>query len=166
MLRMEFRLLLLAGLLTGWSASSAIGQDGYPALYGQPKKIIINPNQGGAPQPIQPKAAPVRGIPAQPGYVYLAAPMYPVPQPNIPAQVGSVYITNQAFAPHEMLWPHTYRAMYPPFYYVVKGRWRARNGRMVQEEHWELQGTEVKIDYCGDVPILSRFRNPSLLFQR
>src|SRR5262245_24404815 len=50
------------------------------------------------------------------GYPYLNAPLYPSPQPNVPVQIGSSVYTNQAFAPHEMLYPHTYRAMYPPFF--------------------------------------------------
>jgi hypothetical protein len=34
--------------------------------------------------------------------------------------VGSTVITNQALYPHEMLYAHKYRAIYPPFYYENK----------------------------------------------
>ena len=45
--------------------------------------------------------------------------MYPTPLPNIPYQVGATVLTNQALYPHEMLYAHTYRALYPPYYYEV-----------------------------------------------
>ena len=46
--------------------------------------------------------------------------LYPCPRPDIPSEVGTTLITNQAFYPHEMLYAHTYRAIYPPFYYGDK----------------------------------------------
>lgn len=127
------------------------------AYYAPPKKIVIDPHQRrGAPQAMPNNAASGRTLPNQPGYVYLNAPLYPVPRPNIPYQVGSTYITNQAFAPHEMLYPHTYRAMYPPFYYRSTGI--SVFGKT--HENWELEGTEVEIEYRSSVPFFSRLRNP------
>jgi hypothetical protein len=46
--------------------------------------------------------------------------LYPCPRPDVPVEVGSTLITNQAFYPHEMLYGHQYRAIYPPFYYENK----------------------------------------------
>lgn len=50
-------------------------------------------------------------------YPPVHAPLYPCPKPNVPYEVGRTLITNPALAPHEMLYPHTYRALYPPYYY-------------------------------------------------
>ncbi|MFN5299080.1 MAG: hypothetical protein ACK5HA_12310 [Planctomycetaceae bacterium] len=47
----------------------------------------------------------------------IQAPLYPSPRPDIPAEVGWTVISNQALAPHEMLYAHSYRAIYPPYYY-------------------------------------------------
>ncbi len=95
-------------------------------------------------------AAP--GFNAQAGYVKLDAPMYPSPRPNIPIWTGSTYITNQAFAPHEMLYPHTYRAMYPPFYHRVKGKYLWTPFGMRTHEQWQLQGTKVLVKYRSQWP--------------
>jgi len=110
--------------------------------------------QGPAPQPIDggvgmmaPQAAP-----QQPGYVQLGAPLYPSPRPNIPIWTGSTMITNQAFAPHEMLYPHTYRATYPPFYHRVKGGWILTPFGIRSHERWELQGTQVQVKYRSQYP--------------
>jgi hypothetical protein len=43
--------------------------------------------------------------------------LYPSPVPYVPREVGWTVITNQALAPHEMLYAHQYRALYPPYYY-------------------------------------------------
>jgi hypothetical protein len=96
----------------------------------------------------------------QPGYPYLGAPMYPSPQPYVPAEVGSTFITNQALAPHEMLYPHCYHAMYPPFYHKVKGRWVMTGSGVRYREDWYLQGTEVKVKYNGHISPLSLFHAP------
>ena len=50
-------------------------------------------------------------------YPQLRSSLYPSPRPNVPREVGWTVYTTPAFAPHEMLYPHCYRAMYPPFYY-------------------------------------------------
>jgi hypothetical protein len=88
----------------------------------------------------------------QQGYVRLGAPLYPSPRPNIPIWTGSTMITNQAFAPHEMLYPHTYRAMYPPFYHRVKGGWILTPLGVRSHEKWELQGTMVQVKYRSTYP--------------
>lgn len=93
------------------------------------------------------------GVPvAEPGYVRLGAPLYPSPRPNIPIWAGSTVITNQALAPHEMLYPHTYRAMYPPFYHRVKGGWILTPVGVRSHEKWELQGTMVQVKYRSHYP--------------
>ena len=129
--------------------------------YAPPKKIVIDPDQlGGSPRAMTSGGQAVAMPAQQSGYVRLSAPMYPVPRPDIPYQVGATMITNQAFAPHEMLYPHTYRAMYPPYYYRVRGKWIGFAGGSHAYERWELQGTEVEIEYSSTLPLLSRFRNP------
>jgi len=81
------------------------------------------------------------------GSVQLDAPMYPSPLPNIPYQVGGTMITNQAFAPHEMLHPHKYKAVYPPFYYKVHGKWMVTPFGVWSHDTWVLEGTEVEVNY-------------------
>ena len=109
---------------------------------------------GPAPQPIDAGVGmlPPQAAPQQPGYVQLGAPLYPCPRPNIPIWTGSTMITNQAFAPHEMLYPHTYRAMYPPYYHRVKGGWILTPFGIRSHEHWELQGTQVQVKYRSQYP--------------
>ena len=108
-----------------------------------PTPIDADHAQAGAPipQPIQ-----------QPGYVRLGAPMYPTPRPNIPAWTGSTVITNQALAPQEMLWAHTYRGIYPPYYHRVKGHWLLTPLGVRSHEKWELQGTMVQVKYRSSYP--------------
>lgn len=106
-------------------------------------------------------AAPVVGGPAYyPHYPYLDAPLYPVPQPYVPRQVGGAMIVNQALAPHEMLYPHTYRALYPPYYYSVKGSWLWTPFGMRSHDRVRLEGTEVKVKYRGNYGLLSGFVPP------
>ena len=109
---------------------------------------------GPAPQPIDAGVGmmPPQTAPQQPGYVQLGAPLYPSPRPNIPIWSGSTMITNQAFAPHEMLYPHTYRATYPPYYHRVKGCWVLTPFGIRSHERWELQGTQVQVKYRSQYP--------------
>jgi len=88
----------------------------------------------------------------QQGYVRLGAPMYPTPKPNIPIWAGATMITNQALAPQEMLYPHTYRAIYPPYYHRVKGGWILTPLGVRSHEKWELQGTMVQVKYRSSYP--------------
>ncbi|HUG18506.1 MAG TPA: hypothetical protein VMM56_05975 [Planctomycetaceae bacterium] len=90
-------------------------------------------------------------------YPQTNAPLYPSAQPNVPYQVGGTVITNQAFAPHEMLYPHDYRAMYGPFYYVVKGHWVVTPWGVRNNECWELQGTQLDVKYRARAPLFSGF---------
>ena len=86
-----------------------------------------------------------------------SAPLYPCPVQNVPAQVGGVMYTNQAFAPHEMLYAHEYRAMYPPYYYRVKGHWLWTPFGVESHDTWEPVVTEVKVKYRTDYNPLAAF---------
>jgi hypothetical protein len=113
------------------------------------------PNTSGASNP----AAQAHRVP--PGYPNLNAPLYTSPVQNVPYQVGGTLITNQAFAPHEMLYKHTYRAIYPPYYYQVKGSWMISPWGVWSRDTWKLQGTEVKVKYRTRIPLLAGFAAPS-----
>ena len=93
-------------------------------------------------------------------YPQLNAPMYPSPVQYTPAWNGGTFVTNQAFAPHEMLYPHTYRALYPPYYYKVKGGWIWTPFGMRQHEEVKLEGTEVTVKYKSHLPLFSGFKAP------
>ena len=125
-----------------------------PALL--PEQIQSVPAQPVGYSRVQPSPAPAQHLRVVP---QTGAPLYVSPQPNIPYQVGGSAITNQALAPHEMLYPHEYRAMYAPFYYVVKGGWVVTPWGVRNNEQWELQGTEVNVKYRSRVAPFSGF-NP------
>jgi len=93
-------------------------------------------------------------------YPQLNAPLYPSPVQTVPTWTGGTVITNQAFAPHELLYPHDYHAMYGPFYYQVKGCWLWTPLGMRQHERWTLQGTEVKVKYRTSHKLFSGFHPP------
>ena len=113
-------------------------------------------------------AAPVRRVANQGaaapsrGYGRLNAPLNPTPRANIPYQVGGTMITNQAFHPAEMLYPHRYQAMYPPYYYKVHGGWRVTPWGVRSYEHWKLMGTKVDVKYHGSISPLAGFTKPFL----
>jgi len=109
-----------------------------PASMQPPAAVVAAP--GGA------VVAPVAVVPGC-TYPKLNAPLYPSPSQFNPAYTGGSIITNQALAPHEMLYPHKYHAMYGPFYYRVRGHWFMTPFGMRQHEQWELQGTEVIVKY-------------------
>jgi len=96
-------------------------------------------------------------------YPKLNAPLYPSPQQTVPPHTGGSIITNQALAPHEMLYPHKYHAMYGPFYYRVRGHWIMTPVGMRQHEQWELQGTEVIVKYRSHYAPFSGF-HPKFLW--
>ncbi len=100
----------------------------------------------------------------QPGgqYPQLHAPLYPSPVQYTPPYNGGTIITNQAFAPHEMLYPHTYRAMYPPFYHKVNGGWIWTPFGFRQHENWKLQGTEVTVKYRSHYPVFGGYHPPRI----
>ncbi len=93
-------------------------------------------------------------------YPQLNAPLYPSPIQNVPEWTGGTIITNQAFAPHELLYPHRYHSMYGPFYYKVKGSWILTPFGVRQHEQWKLQGTEVRVKYHSHYRLFSGFSPP------
>ncbi|WP_459557075.1 hypothetical protein [Lacunimicrobium album] len=113
-------------------------------------------------------AYPHPPIPYTPGYIgnggnqypNLDAPLYPSPTPNVPPYVGGTYITNQAFAPHEMLYSHDYHSMYGPYYWKVNGKYVLTPFGVRSHECWDLQGTEVKVKYRSQQPLFSKFSIP------
>ena len=104
--------------------------------------------------------APVMAAPSMGQYPHTAAPMYPSPQPNIPYYVGGSAYTNQAFYPHEMLYEHKYKAMYPPYYYRTKGSWVTTPFGVWSHEDWQVKGTEVEVEYRSHISPLSLFASP------
>ncbi len=128
----------------GWQSVRAQGvaqqSAALPANYQQPA-MAGNPAAGGA-------------------YPQLNAPLYPSPKPNIPIWTGGSFVTNQALAPHEMLYPHTYRAMYPPFYHKVNGGWIVTPFGVRSHENWKLQGTMVTVKYRSKLPWAPHFSPP------
>lgn len=116
------------------------------------------PGHGELPVPAVP--VPAYLPPVQPGYPYLNAPLYPYPQPNVPVQVGATMITNQALYPQEMLYPHDYESLYPPYYYRSKGWWVATPFGTKSQERWELLGTRVKVKYRSAIPFWTGFHAP------
>lgn len=133
-------------------APGATSDQGIPRSVSMSRKDVVP--TGPAPTPIDADQmqAPVAMPVPQQGYVRLGAPLYPSPRPNIPIWTGSTMITNQAFAPHEMLYPHTYKAIYPPFYHRVKGGWLLTPMGVRSHEKWELQGTMVEVKYRSSYP--------------
>ena len=71
-------------------------------------------------------------------------------------------ITNQAFDPHEMLYPHTYRSIYPPYYYEVHGGWKLFPWGVVQSEQWRLRGTVVTVKYSSSIGLFSGYVPPAI----
>lgn len=120
--------------------------------------IVHEPGPIPAPRYLPPSAPGI--IPAQ--YPYLNASLYPCPLPNIPYQTGGALITNQALDPHEMLYPHTYRSIYPPYYYEVHGGWKLFPWGVWQSEHWRLRGTVVTVKYSPSIGLFSGFVPPAL----
>jgi hypothetical protein len=95
------------------------------------------------------------------GYPNTNAPLYPTPVPWVPYQVGSSVITNQAFYPHEMLYPHKYRAIFPPYYYEVGGCWKLFPTGVGSAECWRLRGTVVKVKYNSTISPFAGFCVPA-----
>ncbi len=106
----------------------------------------------------RPPAAPMTA-----GYARLNAPLYPSPVQNVPHQVGGVVISNPALAPHEMLYEHEYRGLYPPYYYKVKGWWLWTPFGVESHDKWELTGTEVRVQYRNRSSLLRRITDPFIL---
>ena len=140
--------LLLAACLTQGTAAQDAWAQGPNGAIQQTQAVTYVPEAGGA------------GVVNLGRYPQLNAPLYPSPVQYTPPYSGGTVITNQALAPHEMLYPHTYHAMYPPFYYKVKGGWFWTPFGMRQHERWKLQGTEVNVKYRSHYPLLGGFVPP------
>ncbi|MCA9087348.1 MAG: hypothetical protein KDA90_01805 [Planctomycetaceae bacterium] len=148
---MHCRLQLLVVSMTAMLGNTAFAQGYYapPQAYSNAPQVQAVGHQQVYQQPY---VAPSYGA-----YPQLSAPLYPAPVQNTPAYAGRTLITNQAFAPHEMLYPHDYHAMYGPFYYKVHGGWIWTPLGMRQHENWKLQGTEVKVKYRSQIPLLTGY---------
>jgi hypothetical protein len=156
--------LLLAGSLF---VTEARAQSGLPPLPAPGPVGSGSYIQGGpvttSPSSMRAVMSPsMQQLPPRAGYPYLNAPLYPTPAQNVPAQVGGTMITNQAFAPHEMLYAHEYRSMYGPFYYKVKGSWLWTPFGIESHDKWELMGTEVKVKYRSTYSLGSLFTPPRM----
>lgn len=134
-------------------AVSAEDTQAAPVYFGQVPATPV-----AAPQP----AAAMVGQPIvpQPGYYRLDAPLYPSPQTNIPLEVGSTMITNPAFAPHEMTYPHKYRGLYGPFYHRTSRWWVMTPLGIYKSERRVLTGTEVRVKYKSHISPFSFFFPP------
>lgn len=99
-------------------------------------------------------------IPTGAGYAVLDAPLYPCPKPGIPLEVGATVITNPALNPHEMLYPHKYCALYPPFYYKTRRSWIVTPFGVHKHECRTLTGTQVIVKYKPCIGPLSLFCPP------
>lgn len=93
-------------------------------------------------------------------YPVTSAGLYSSPLPNVPYQVGMTAITNQALYPHEFLYPHSYRAIYPPYYYKVRGGWMVTPFGVWSSEKWKPMGTEVSVNYRSRIGFFSGFHAP------
>lgn len=91
-------------------------------------------------------------------YPETGASLYPAPVPGIPWQIGGASIPNAALHPHEMLYAHRYRAMYPPYYYKVNGGWMVTPFGVWSHEDWKLQGTTVDVNYRSSISPFSLYR--------
>ena len=130
-------------------------------------RLGVNYGLPAAPQ--DPQAAPTVPIP---GYGNVTptntrrpiAPLYPAPVQYTPPRNGGAIITNQALAPHEMLYPHEYDAMYGPYYYTVKGGFIWTPLGVRTHEKWELQGTRVNVKYHDRIKLFSGYKPVNLNF--
>lgn len=109
---------------------------------------------------VQAQPAPVATMAYGQGYPQTGAALYPAPLPGIPHQVGGTSIANPAFQPHEMLYPHHYKAMYGPYYYQVHGGWMVTPFGVWSQENWKLKGTEVDVKYKSHISPFSFFAPP------
>jgi len=88
------------------------------------------------------------------------AALYPAPRGGIPPQVGGTAIVNHAFHPHELMYPHQYKAMYGPYYYKVHGKWIVTPFGVWSHENWKLQGTQVEVKYKSHISKFAKFHPP------
>ncbi len=83
-----------------------------------------------------------------PCYPQINSALYPCPRPDVPWEVGQTVITNQAFYPHEFLYCHRYKAIYPPFYYENKCGLTS----IPFFPKPPIKGTVVKVKYKSTLP--------------
>lgn len=121
---------------------------------------IVRPASAPSVAVMQTQSAPVQAQPYGQGYPQTGAALYPAPLPGIPQQVGGTAIVNPAFQPHEMLYPHQYKAMYGPYYYEVHGDWMVTPFGVWSQENWKLKGTEVDVKYKSHISPFSFFSAP------
>jgi hypothetical protein len=141
------RLFVAAAMLVAGAASATAGEPAYGGSY------PARPGYAGA--------GGASGVaPGRTAYPVLGAPLYPSPVQYTPPWTGGTVITNQALAPHEMLYPHRYHAMYGPFYYNVCGSWIVTPFGVRQHEKWKLEGTHVKVKYHPHHKLFSGFHPP------
>jgi len=107
------------------------------------------------PQAALPASTSPSGAPLAPGTA-----LYPAPIPGIPHQVGGTAISNQFLNPHEMLYAHEYKAMYPPYSYKVNGKWMVTPFGVWSHEDWHLQGTTVNVKYKSHISPFAFFKPP------
>jgi len=93
-------------------------------------------------------------------YPQTGAALYPAPIPGIAQQIGGTAVINPAFHHHEMLYPHQYKALYPPYYYKVNGGWMVTPFGVWSHEDWRLQGTQVDVKYKSHISPFTLFTPP------
>lgn len=108
---------LIAAALTLSSAAAVRSDEPVPLPSAAPKDQALTYGQTQNGVPLD---GTTYGYNYSAAYPPIQAPLYPCPKPNIPYETGRTVITNPALAPHEMLYPHRYRALYPPYYYCNK----------------------------------------------
>ncbi len=165
------------------NASSSSGPQYFSAATSQGNVLPVHPGanwqQYAPPQPVYQNSSGPYSFASSAGYAPGAGPvsmssargpaggagpssaaLYPAPRPGIPQQVGGTAIVHQAFHPHEMLYPHRYKAMYGPYYYKVNGGWMVTPFGVWSKENWKLQGTTVDVKYKSHISPFSLFSRP------
>lgn len=122
-----------------------------PAPEEAPEPAEASHKHGGAQEANGPSHAGAMGVVTD-------APLYPVPRPGIPLAVGGTMITNPALDPHEMLYAHRYRSLYPPFYHKTTRTWVMTPFGVHKSERRQLMGTEVEVKYHSYYKPFSFFR--------
>lgn len=123
----------------------------------RPTGNVMNGMNGGVGVYQTPPPAVVYGAP---GIARVDGAMYPSPQPGIPAYVGQTMITNPALDPHEMLYAHSYRGLYGPFYHKTQRHWVLTPFGICKTEKRTLMGTEVRVNYKSHIGWCSLFFPP------
>lgn len=147
-------LVILTITPVGASVASAGDPGRFMGYYAYPQPVMQSPDGRPIAYGSQSHSAAHANYDVQLG----APPMYVSPQPGIPSYTGGTIITNPAFDPHEMLYAHKYRALYPPYYYKVNvdGFQLPLIGGPVSHRV-RLIGTEVNVNYRS-------YRSPISLF--